>query len=166
MSKKLANYSPESVIILVAGLHTVTGYAEGSFISIEKVTPTSSARESADGVVSRVIRNSSLYNVRLTLAQSSDSNGVLSIFHNVDRLTNGRAKFPFIMKDKRGSSVMFAAEAWISSVPESTFSSGVEGRTWEIVCAGATNNVGGNYDESSIVEDVLGVGAGLLGGVL
>lgn len=166
MINKLANYSPEDVVILLAGIHKVTGFADGTFVSIDKFSPTFTVKESTDGFVTRSLRASNLYTVRLTLNQASDSNNVLSLFHNADKITRGRAKFPIIIKDGSGSSVMFSAEAWISSVPSAQFSTSIEVREWEITCAAAANNIGGNYSESTIVEDILSVGGGLLGGVL
>jgi hypothetical protein len=166
MSSSIANYSPERVTIVLALMHTVTGYASGSFVSIEKTSPTFSVRESSDGVVSRTLNPSKLYVVRLTLAQSSDSNSVLSWMHNADRITKGRAKFPLTIKDSSGSSVMFSAEAWITRIPVAGFSDGVETREWEITCAVATNFIGGNYDNTDVLDDFLSIGGGLLGGVL
>jgi hypothetical protein len=166
LSTKLANYSPEDVIIVLAGLHTISGYAADSIVRIEKATKTFTASESSDGVVSRTLRASNLYMVTITLAQSSESNEVLSWMHNADKITGGRAKFTILIRDKSGSSVMFSSEAWITGVPSTQFSTSIENRDWEIACAGAANHIGGNYDESSLLEDIVSVGGGLLGSVL
>lgn len=163
MENRLANYSPERVNIVIGAIHTVTGFSDGSFVTIEKVSPTFTVKESADGVVSRTMNPSSLYTVRLTLAQSSDSNEVLSWMHNADLITKGRAKFPMTIKDASGNSVMFSAEAWIATVPPTTYSNNIEVREWEIVCADAVNHVGGNYSQSGFLEDVVAVGGGLVG---
>lgn len=166
MSTELANYSPEDVIIVIAGLHTITGFAADSIVRIEKVTKTFTASESSDGQVSRTLRASRLYMVTLTLAQSSESNEVLSWAHNADRITSGRAKFPLLIRDKSGSSVMFSSEAWVTGVPTSQFSTSIETREWEIACAVAASHVGGNYGESSLLGDIAAIGGGLLGSVL
>ena len=166
MDTRLAQYSPEDVIIAIAMMHTISGYVAGSFVSIEKATPTFTERETADGVVSRVLNPSKLYVLRLTLAQHAESNQVLSWIHNADRITGGRAKFPLTLKDKNGSSVLFAAEAWIRTVPNSSFSEGIESRVWEIVCAGAVNHVGSNYGDSSLLDDFVSLGGGLLGSIV
>ena len=128
MDTRLAHYSPEDVVIVVALMHTISGYVAGSFVSIEKATATFTERESSDGVVSRVLNPSKMYTLRLTLAQHSESNQILSWAHNADRITGGRAKFPLTLKDKNGSSVFFASEAWVRSVPNSVFSDGVDAR--------------------------------------
>lgn len=166
MNTKLANYSPERVNVVLALMHTVSGFVDGSFITIEKDSPTFTVRESADGVVSRTMNSSMLYTVRLTLAQYAESNEVLSWMHNADLITKGRAKFPMTIKDASGGSTMFAAEAWISTVPTTSFSTGVETREWEIKCATSVNFVAGNYNEDGVLADFMKLGAGMVGGVL
>lgn len=167
MSDALGNYSPADVTVVVALMHTVTGFVDGSFLTISKSTPTFTAKESADGIVTRTMSNSSMYQITLSLAQSSESNTVLSWMHNLDKVSKGSAMFPLLIKDRSGSSVMFAGEAWIESIPTSTFSTGIEAREWVISCATAASHVGDNYGgESGILEDVLSVGGGMLGSVL
>lgn len=149
----ISTYSPEDVIVLIAGLVRVTGFVSNTFISIEKDIPAYSTRESADGVVSRVHRPSNTFTTRLILANTSPSNDVLTIIAKADELTQ-MAKFPMIIKDTRGSSILFAQTCWIEGIPDSDFDSSITSRSWVIKCADAQMHVGGNDNASEFIEDL------------
>ena len=161
----LATYSPEDVTVIVAGLVHITGFASGTFVNVEKVLPVFRQRQSADGVVSRTHTRSDLYNVTLTLASTSDSNQVLTYMCKLDDMTR-RGKFPLIIKDHSGSSLFFASQCWIESIPSLSYSEDVDSRDWTICCYGGALNVGGNYNESSTGEDIFNIGSSILAGVV
>lgn len=161
---KLATYRPEDVLVIIAGFQ-MTGFVSGTFLSISKPNSTFSSRESADGVVARTQSNSKLYTVTLTLANTSDSNQLLSYMSRLDELTK-IAKFPIAIKDMSGQSVLFSPEAWVDNTPDSNFSDSIEDRSWSITCANCVYNAGGNYEESGILQDVLNIGSGYSGGVV
>ena len=157
----LATYSPEDVTISIAGLLPIEGYLEGTFISISREAPFFTSKESADGVVSRVASASKTYNIKLSLHQASESNLILSRIASIDNSTH-ILKFPIMIKDHLGSTMVFSTTSWIENAPETTFSTGIEGRTWEIKCANAALNVGGNSRTSTMIEDAIGTIGGLL----
>jgi len=165
MSKTLARYSPEDVTVILAGFYTVSGFSAGTFVSINKYSPVFTERQSADGHVSRTHTKSDLYKVNISLASTSDSNQVLTYMSRLDELTF-RAKFPVIIKDQLGSSLFFASQCWIESVPSADYSEDVDTREWAICCYGGAFNVGGNYEPSSEMEDILNIGSGIIGGVV
>lgn len=160
MSTKLAHYSPEDVIVSIAGFLPIEGYLEGTFVSISKDVPFFTSKESSDGVVSRVANRSGLYTVELTLMSTSESNQILTRLAMLDSSTK-ILKFPLIIKDTLGSTLLFATSSWIEGMPTTEFSTGVSGRGWTIKCSKATLNVGGNEGGSGLIEDAINTLAGL-----
>ena len=157
----LAHYSPEDVVVLVGGFLAVEGYLEGTFINITKDVPFFTTKESSDGVVSRVANKSGLYTVNLTLMSTSESNLIMTRLALLDNLTYV-AKFPLIIKDTLGSTLLFSTSSWVENVPTTDFDTGVTSRSWNIKCAKATLNVGGNESASGLVEDAISTIGGLV----
>ncbi|MCK9530499.1 MAG: hypothetical protein M0R77_08060 [Gammaproteobacteria bacterium] len=158
----LGTYSPEDVTVLFGGVHQLSGFIDGTFISISKDEPSFSTRVSADGAPTRTFSSNPLYTVQLVLHSGSESNQVLSYALTVDEITK-MGKFPLIIKDQLGSSLFFSLTSWIESKPDSDFSVSIEEREWTIKCSQVTFNVGGNDSPSSLGEDVLRTGLGLAG---
>lgn len=156
----LNTYSPSDVIVSVAGLHTVVGYAGETFIKIIKSARPFEKARAMNGEISRLYTEDSTYRLELTLMQSSPTNNVLSMLYNIDAATRV-GKFPLFIKDGRGQTTFLSATTWIEQIPDVTFSGGMEMRTWIFGCADASLNIGGN-DETSLVEDALMIGTSLL----
>lgn len=160
MSTILSHYSPEDVVVLIGGFLPIEGFLEGTFIGISKDTAFFTTKESSDGVVSRVANKSGLYTVSLTLMSTSESNIILTRTAALDNITH-MLKFPLIIKDTLGSTLLFSTTSWVENVPNTDFTLGVSARTWNIKCAKATLNVGGNERASGLVEDAISTIAGL-----
>jgi len=138
----LKHYAPNDISITVAGLYSVTGYADGTFVSIKKDTQTITTIRAMDGTVSRIKSPDTGWKVEITLAQSSTANDIFSIFWNVDTVT-GLGKFPLFIKDSNGSTMFMAASAWVDTVPDITFSNEMGTRTWVLSCTDVVANIGG-----------------------
>ncbi len=156
----ILHYSPQDVTISIAGMYLLDGYADGTFVDIFKEVKPFTSAKSMDGGRARVYNKDSGYQVELTLAQSSQSNDILSAIYNIDVATQ-IGKFPLFIKDNRGSTTFMALTAWVEDIPRVTFSNGMETRTWVIGCTQASLNVGGNSDLSS-AESVAFFGTSLL----
>jgi hypothetical protein len=154
----LLNYSPSDVTVTVAGLYSVTGYAEGTFIRITKDTQQVTTLRAMDGSMSRVKSPDTGWKVELTLAQSSSGNDILSTLWNVDKVT-GMGKFPLFIKDGSGSTMFMAATAWIEEVPDITFSNSMDTRTWRFAATDVIVNLGGNGEG---LAETLGLTASVL----
>lgn len=161
----LAHYSPERVTVLLGGAVQISGFVDGTFITVSKDSAMYSTKESADGKPTRTFKKSSIFNVSLTLASTSDSNQLLTYTSGLDTLTQ-MGKFPLIIKDQLGGTLLFSLTSWIESLPDSDFSTTIDGRTWEIKCSQAVFNIGGNESESGLGEDLINTGFGLVGGFL
>jgi len=149
----LSTYSPSDVSVTLAGMHSVTGYVDGTFIRITKdVKPFTKVR-AMDGEQARMYFDDAGYRVELTLMQSSGGNNILSMIYNVDTATH-MGKFPLFIKDGRGQTNFLAATAWIEEIPEVTFGSELSERKWVFGCSDVVLTIGGNED-TSLLENTL-----------
>lgn len=156
----LNTYSPSDVIVSLAGMHTVTGYADGTFIKIMKASRPFEKTRAMNGEISRIYSKDDTFRVELTLMQSSGSNNVLSMLYNIDTATRV-GKFPLFIKDGRGQTTFISATTWIEQLPDVTFGSQLDTRTWIFGCSDATIMIAGN-DSVSIVEEALMLGTSAL----
>lgn len=155
----LLNYAPNEVTITIAGLYSVTGFAEGTFVRITKDTQQVTTTRAMDGTMSRIKSPDTGWKVEITLAQSSGANDIFSTFWNVDKVT-GMGKFPLFIKDGSGSTMFMAATAWIEELPDVIFSNQMETRTWRFAATDVIVNIGGNGDGD--LSSILGLGASVL----
>lgn len=149
------NYNPDEVRALVAGVLPIDGYVDGTFINITKDILPFTAVRTPDGTVARVYNTDQTYTIECTLHNGSKSNDVLTKLWQFDEITNGKGKFPFLVKDHSGTDLFFSTTTWIESPPAMTKSSGVDQRTWVLRSSFATINIGGNSDPSSLLEDIV-----------
>lgn len=150
----IANYCPDEVRALVAGFIPIDGYVDGTFINITKDILPFTAVRTPDGTVARIYNNDQTYTIECTLHIGSESNELLTKLWQLDEVTNGGMKFPLLIKDNSGSDLFFSTTTWIESPPAMVKSSTIDGRTWVLRSAFATINIGGNGDQSSLLEDL------------
>lgn len=138
-------YDPKNVIVTFGTL-TLGGFAEGSFIKIERSGDLFTSVKGADGRIDRVNNNNNLYNIEITLKQVSPTNEALAAVAIADSLTNGGV-LPFSIKDLRssraylptdalGDNIVFAGQAWISKDPETEYSDAMSNRVWTFSAQG------------------------------
>ncbi|WYV99009.1 virion structural protein [Pseudomonas phage vB_PpuM-NoPa] len=150
----ISTYSPMDVTITLGGLHSVIGYADGTFVTIKKdIKPFAKVR-AMDGEIARQYFDDAGYKVELTLMQSSPTNNVLSMLYNVDTVTH-MGKVPLFIKDSRGQTTFIAGTAWIEEIPTVTFSSQLDTRTWVFGCADVAMTIGGNGDTTELEDSLL-----------
>lgn len=154
MADRLNTYSPSDVIVSLAGIHTVTGYADGIFIRIMKEAKPFEKARAMNGEISRIYNDDDVFRVELTLMQSSSSNNYLSMLYNIDAATR-IGKFPLFIKDTRGQTQFLSATTWIEQIPDVTFSNGMETRTWVFGCSDAAIMVAGNSAVSTVEEGLM-----------
>lgn len=144
----LGTYSPEDVIVILSNeffSHSITGYADGTFISIEREVPASTLYSGSDNTNARVVRANKGSTINLTLHQASESNDILSQALIMDEQTrDGTWCFSVLVKDGTGRSVYFSPQAFIATNPTTTFGSEIETREWGIQCVSLSNFNGGN----------------------
>lgn len=124
------NYDPKQVAVIIGG-HIVGGYADGTFVSIERNRDAFSLSVGADGEGARAKSNDKSGRITITLQQSSASNDVLSGYATNDELNNG-GQVPALVKDNNGSSLAEAVTAWVVKKPAMSFGNEIETREWII----------------------------------
>lgn len=154
----LANYSPEDVVILLSGVYTVDGLAEGSFVTISKDSPNYKTTSTSDGRVSRSKVENNTHLVTVTLASYSDSNLIFTAWAAADRFLNS-AMMPIFIKDGMGSTMFYAPMAWIETMPSVDMDMEYTERVWEIRTAGGEWTIGGNQSGSPIDTNLASIGA-------
>lgn len=135
-------YSPKKFTV-TAGPSIITGYAEDSFITVERNADQFALLVGADGEGARAASANKSGRITLRLIQTSASNDALSGLMQLDELTNF-GQFPVFVKDLNGATVASAAEAWIVKWANIENGSGVGEREWIIETADLQMFVGGN----------------------
>lgn len=135
-------YDPKKVLITF-GPVIVSGYAEGTFVSIEINGDLFEKSRGADGNVDRVNKNAYDAMMTLTLKQTSLTNDALSAIAIIDRETN-TGKYPLTVKDLNGTTLFFAPQAWIAKIPTVENSDAISNREWRLDTGIAELFPGGN----------------------
>lgn len=135
-------YDPAQVIITIGG-SIMSGFADGTFITIERETDTFTKVSGADGVISRAKSNDKSALLTITLAQTSPSNDALSILHNVDELT-AKGVVPVLVKDILGRSTYVSGNGWIRRPAGYEGGKEITDREWQIDLAETLWFTGGN----------------------
>ena len=139
----LTTYGPEEGALIFGA--PITGYADGTFISIEQNEDDFTLTVGADGDACRAKTNNKSARMTITLLQSSASNDALSVIRGLDITTpSGDGILPFIWKDLSGRTFCVAEKAWIVKPPTVVYSRGVEAREWVLETDAMLWNVGGN----------------------
>lgn len=137
-------YDPDQVTVTIAGI-LIGGFADGQFIQIEKDTQDFQDVVGTDGEVVRSKSNDKRATVTISLIQTSASNQLLSALLAADKASaNGAGVGPLLIRDRSGTSLFTAENAWISKSPSVTFDRTATSREWEIRCAHLIENHGSN----------------------
>lgn len=121
----------------------LTGFMDGTPISVTRDEDSFTKHIGADGEVSRAANANKGGSATLTLKQTSASNDILSNALAQDELTNlGTGVFSII--DASGRTQVMAPEAWIKKSADVTMGKETEGREWVIDLGKLTIFVGGN----------------------
>lgn len=145
----IGNYAPDDFTIVISKgdfIHTITGYADGTFISMDRLVPSSTPYQGVGGAAfGRVKRRVTGMNVTVTLHQYSPSNTVLQQLQLADANTsNNDWVFNCTLKDPSGMTVASSNTAIIASPPNVSFGSDTSTRDWAIYLFGSDLFIGGN----------------------
>lgn len=136
------NYDPARVVVTFAGI-PIRGYAEGTFVSLERDEDSFEKSVGAQGDVTRVRKRNRAGRATITLQQASPTNDELSARVLLDEQT-GAGYGPLMVKDLNGTTLASAAVAWLVRPSSVSFADSAEGREWMIDCAELTLTVGGS----------------------
>lgn len=145
----IGNYLPdEFTIVLSKGdfVHRITGFADGTFVSMERITPTSTPFQGVgDNSFGRVKRTRTAMNVAITLLQTSPSNTVLQQLQLADAsVVDNTWVMNCSMKDMSGQTIASSNTAIIQAPPTAAFGSEQTSREWHIYMFGSDLFIGGN----------------------
>lgn len=135
-------YDPKQIVLTIGGV-PMGGFADGTFISIERTSDTFEKVSGADGVVSRAKLNDYSGSLALTLAQTSPSNDVLSGFAIADEATSDGV-VPILCKDIGGTTTIFSAKGWVRKPATVELGKAINNREWNLDLADLDIFVGGN----------------------
>lgn len=121
-------YDAKDVSIILGGV-PITGYADGTFVSVERDEDAFTKVVGADGDTSRARSNHNGGMVTITLMQTSPSNKVLEDLATLDELTNAGI-VPIMVKDNSGLSLYSSDTAWIKKRATSNFGKEIDNREW------------------------------------
>ena len=123
-------YDPRQIMMSL-GSHVVSGYSDGTFLTIEAHGDGISKSVGADGEVIRSIDPDETATVTITVQYGSDTYKFAKQQYDMDRITHGDGMFPVLIKDLKGNLVFSAEEGWIDNSPSTEF--GKEASDREIV---------------------------------
>lgn len=134
-------YNAKKVIITYNGI-PITGFADGTFLTITPARERSTKKVGADGEVARSKSNDHTHEVTFTLLQTSASNNYLSNLLEVDRLTDVGA-YPLQVVDLSGTTLHFWDAAWIKQEADGEFANEISDRAWVLDTGQVAANVTG-----------------------
>lgn len=153
----LGSYSPESMVIVISKgdvVHTVTGFADGSFLNFQRLTPASILYVGGDNSTGRVKRRNKATDITITLHQFAASNAVLQALQRADEEddTGNEYVFSITIRDLSGTGSWSSGQAFISTVPDAAFGTEAETRAWVISAVSLNSNIGSNtlFDASEV----------------
>ncbi|ADX32010.1 hypothetical protein VL2_gp146 [Pseudomonas phage vB_PaeM_VL12] len=161
MAGRTSTYAPNQVTIVInhaaSGIsHTLTGFSEDSIVSVERLVDTFTEYVGADDTHTRVFNANSGARATVSLAQTSESNDVLTFLHEFDReAMSADGMFEMLIKDNSGRSLYFSDEAYIAVIPQGGFSNQMNTRDWVISMTNTTFQHGGNQKVSPATADTL-----------
>lgn len=144
----LGTYSPEDITVLInAGgvAYEVSGFIDGTFITISREVPAATLVTGADKASARVIRSNKSATINLSLLRTVQSNDILTqILNNDQRTRDDTWIFSILIKDNSGRSFYYGDQAFIGNNPDVNFSTSVEGNDWVIQVLDLDQYNGGN----------------------
>jgi hypothetical protein len=118
-------------ITIALGNHSVTGVADGSFVSVEQSGDGVTKVVGAYGEVQRSISPDSTYTVTLALLWGSPTNAWLRNMVKKDK-ESSNAIFPVLIKDLVGGILLSAEEAWVVKDPNLGYDLTAQNVEWQI----------------------------------
>lgn len=123
-----ATYAADSINILFGGIK-ISGYADGTYISVKRSSPLYTKKIGADGTGARARQADLSGEIEITLLATSPSNDFLSAQVVLDR--NGLGVNGFQMTDKLSpNEICHADRAWVAEMPQTEKDKEVGEKKW------------------------------------
>ena len=134
-------YDPGNVVLNINGID-ISGFAEGTFIEVDRYVDAWSMAVGSDGEVTRVKSQNVSGYFKFTLQQGSPSNDVVSALATQDEQSSN-AVVPVLMTDKNGNTIAKGAKSWVKKKAKSSFANTNENREWTLDTGNLDYTVGG-----------------------
>lgn len=118
-----------SKVKIALGSHSVTGYAEDSFVVIEPISSGVTAKAGCDGEIVRSVDPNERFTVKLVLLASSPTHRFLLNKYRQDK-QDGNGVFPILINDLTGKEKFSADKAWVTKLPSSTKGKESQNKEW------------------------------------
>lgn len=140
----MKEYNAKQVNVSLAGKNLNGGYADGTFFIVRRSTPSFTKKVGTDGEVTRSRTNDRTGEFEIHLMQGSDDNDWLSALFLLDENSeNGAGVGALSCEDKNGTTLHFAANAWLTEWPEANFDREAGPRVWKGECEFLENYISG-----------------------
>ena len=134
-------YSSGKVTVVLGG-KVATGLADGDFLKITFADDYVNRTMGTDGIAALSLSFNESADMELSLMASSPYNDYLSAVFQAQR--NGIIGLPFLARDSGGTSLHAAPLAYITKMPDKTYSRNVATIVWPIGTGNMTSFIGGN----------------------
>jgi hypothetical protein len=141
----LYTFDPKLMITVFKG-HPITGFAEGSVLTIERTEDMFSEKVGVSGEVARSKSNNRSGTVKITLMQTSPDNDFLSTMAVLDEVGNAGVG-ELMIKDVLGTSLYMSSQAYLKKIASAEYGKEVNSREWNFFCADLNIFVGGNIPQ-------------------
>jgi hypothetical protein len=132
----IKTYDPKKVLLSI-GSHAVSGYSDGTFVSIEASGDGITKKTGCDGEIVRSLDPDASAKVTITVLQTSPTVPWAQAQYDKDK-ANGEGTFPILVKDLKGGLIFAADAAWVIKPPNREFAKEATDRTIEIDTGEAT----------------------------
>lgn len=138
----MREYRPEDVTLIFNG-QIITGFAEGTFITVERDEDAYFYSPSTSGGGTRVKNANRAGKITVVLQQSSPSNQVFSDALKADEDSNDGIS-PALVRDNSGTDLHKAESAYVVKRPSSPYAKEISTREYILQCEVLEMNNGGN----------------------
>lgn len=138
-------YDANQVTTVFGAARIDSGFNDGQFLRITKTEKDFGVKVGADGQVTRFKTNNNVYEIKVTLMQTSNGHAKFTAIRALDLAApNGAGVAPIAVADLGGANAFAASACWISGPPEQVYGREAEGWEWTLQCADGVEVCGGN----------------------
>lgn len=139
----ISTYSPKKVVVSWGAILLSGSFGDGTYIQARRKTDAFSLKVGADGFAARSVTSDQSGEIIVSLMQTSPINALLSAAAVLDEQT-GANYFPFLVKDLLGTTLVYAANAWVRKIADVEYDREIMMREWAFETDQINILVGGN----------------------
>lgn len=137
-------YDAKQVTVTFGPVLLVSGHADGEFCRVEQESDDFEDVAGSAGEVAMSPTNDKRATVTVTLMQTAAENLLLSALR-AKQLAGGGSE-PLFIRDRNGTTVYKAEQAWIMRPPDASFDRTATSREWTFRCADLDRVDGANFN--------------------